>query len=526
MTFIPEIISTVSLNNVYNKTIGKNDVYTGIADDMLKYSSVTVDIISDQNSATDGISIQFGQDTHNWDSVTVYTYVANQKCSKTFTTSLRYFRIKYTNSNTVANLRINIVLNVSSSHKEIHFDKSIVDSTGKLLVVQPHTVMDITHTIGLNNIEVCQKITGNATATFNANTSTINMVVTAADGDSVIRRSRRYAIYQPGKTLLIQLTGILDADNNATTVTTSMGYNDTKNGYFFKYTNNILSVVERTYVTGSIVDTTIPQTSWNIDQMNGSGISGTTIDASKIQIYVMQLLWQGVGDVMMGIYRDGRINPCHVFKHANIGSTVYITNANLPIWFEISTTGGAGQLDMICSTVISEGGYEPVGIPFTQPSALSRSDGKVVSTNSIIPILSFRRQTDDDIGKYIAIVPKTITLIASTTGAMAYLIYLFRDKTDDSYLTDPVWKDTLGESHLQYDASATAIATTNGHLVQGGFFSKESPSATISMSGLTYGNSSLSTNLDGYSDYLSICVFRLQGQSETVFAAMSWNEVY
>lgn len=52
---------------------------------------------------------------------------------------------------------------------------------------------------------------GGATSVHDANSSSVLMSVTS-NGDRVVRQSRKKTIYQPGKSLSIVLTGVLDAD--------------------------------------------------------------------------------------------------------------------------------------------------------------------------------------------------------------------------------------------------------------------------------------------------------------------------
>jgi hypothetical protein len=74
--------------------------------------------------------------------------------------------------------------------------------------------------------------------------------------------------------------------------------------------------------------------------------------------------WLGVGNVRAGFIINGAFIVCHTFQHANqAGNTrVYMTTATLNPRYEITNTGatsGATTMKQICSTVISEGGYNP-----------------------------------------------------------------------------------------------------------------------------------------------------------------------
>lgn len=91
---------TISTNNSSTATLGIGAAFTGTADEVTNYSSVTVNVISNVASATDGLSIQQSSDGANWDITDVYTVPA--ATGKTFGVqcTARYLRVVYTNGGT------------------------------------------------------------------------------------------------------------------------------------------------------------------------------------------------------------------------------------------------------------------------------------------------------------------------------------------------------------------------------------------------------------------------------------------
>ena len=72
-----------------------------------------------------------------------------------------------------------------------------------------------------------------------------------------------------------------------------------------------------------------------------------------------------------------------------------MTRASLPIRYQIdntTATDGAGTLKMICSTAISEGGFETIGLPF---SAGTLHAGAKSIGSSILPIISIKLRQDN-----------------------------------------------------------------------------------------------------------------------------------
>ena len=155
-----------------------------------------------------------------------------------------------------------------------------------------------------------------------------------------------------------------------------VGYFGTDNGIYIQLNNNTLSFVERSLVTGVVTETDVDQGSWNTDTLLGNGPSGVTLDITKAQIMFMDIEWLGEGTVRVGFIIDGVFIVCHKFHHANLITSTYITTASLPLRYEITNVDKpefGSTLKQVCSTVISEGGYElrgaqqAIGTPISTP---------------------------------------------------------------------------------------------------------------------------------------------------------------
>ena len=168
--------------------------------------------------------------------------------------------------------------------------------------------------------------------------------------------------YQPSKSQLIFITGILKASGGGTGIITRMGYFDDNNGLFLECNAGTINLVRRTYTGGSASDNTIPQSSWNLDKMDGTGASKINLDFTKTQIFMMDFEWLGVGRVRFGFNVEGVTYYVHELSAANSLTTVYMSTPNLPLRYQIINdgTGAASSINCICSAVISEGGREEV----------------------------------------------------------------------------------------------------------------------------------------------------------------------
>jgi hypothetical protein len=100
--------------------------------------------------------------------------------------------------------------------------------------------------------------------------------------------------------------------------------------------------------------------------MDGVGISGLKLDFCKMQTFLIDM--ECIGRIRFGFYVYGKIQYCHQIDNINVSYQPFTSSVNLPIRYEIDgITGGTGYITMsqINSTVISEGGYNPVQRPFS-----------------------------------------------------------------------------------------------------------------------------------------------------------------
>ena len=247
----------------------------------------------------------------------------------------------------------------------IQFKQNAVDAFNRLRVSTPFTLFDSQNRYQENDKWDFFGVTG-GTATYILNESVINLTIGTTMGAKVARETKRVFGYQPGKSLLvvntftfntpkeglIQRVGYFGITGGATS---GIPYN----GVYLQQNGLTLSIC---LASASLnTTTTINQSDWNGDKFDGTGTSGRTIDVTKANIFWTDIEWLGVGDVRTGFFVDGRPVVAHTFHNDNTHSTTYMTTACLPIRYEIQngiTTASSSTLKQICSTVISEGGYE------------------------------------------------------------------------------------------------------------------------------------------------------------------------
>jgi hypothetical protein len=388
------------------------------------------------------------------------------------------------------------------------------DSFGRQRVSNPLTLFDSSHRYRDNNLWNTST-TGTATATFNAAQGLIDLTVNNLINTEIIRETTKVFPYQPGKSLLVLNTFVMSPAKSG--LRQRIGYYGTANGMYVELDSSTLSLVERTSVGGSLAENRIAQSSWNGDKLNGTGTSGLTLDITKAQILWMDIEWLGVGSVRMGFIINGQFIVCHTFHHANIIASTYITTASLPLRYEIKNntgTTGSSTLKQICSTVISEGGYElrglqqainiPVNAPRTLPTA-----------GTYYPVIGLRlKATALD-----AIVILTaISMMPISTGAYEWQVRASGTVNSGSWVSAGV------DSGVEYNITGTSV--TDGRILASGFFNASNQGVTqVDILKEALFKFQLERNgLTGVPYELAL-VITSNGGGDTVVASVDWEEI-
>jgi hypothetical protein len=125
--------------------------------------------------------------------------------------------------------------------------------------------------------------------------------------------------------------------------------------------------------------------------MNGTGISGKTLDLTKVQILVIDFQALYVGRVRVGFDIDGVVCWVHQFLHANVVAYPYFKTANLPIRCGMTCTGTvSATMNFVCSTVQTENGESSKeGFHFAQDASVTAANGAKTHLLSIQPKTTF-----------------------------------------------------------------------------------------------------------------------------------------
>jgi hypothetical protein len=91
-------------------------------------------------------------------------------------------------------------------------------------------------------------------------------------------------------------------------------------------------------VASKIVNTRYPQSSWNIDRMDGTGHSLMNLDLSKMQMFYIDYTWYGAGAIRFGFKNNrGEVTYCHRITNSNVNTEAFMRSGNLVARYETNT---------------------------------------------------------------------------------------------------------------------------------------------------------------------------------------------
>jgi hypothetical protein len=545
MTFTPQVLSQVDNNNCVSNSTDSS--FNGTSTLTTGFNTLILTINSTTDSAAGGIKIQFSDNNSTWITPYTDTYFSTNTFTKNYLLIKKYYRIIYNNSSPTGTFSITSRLSTDLDSSIVQttsinvFDNDVentLDAFGKLRVSNPVTLLDIRfpgQTTGnpiflRNNLQICFDSSGSYTGTYGNSKLTID----ASGNGYYISQSRNYCAYQPGKSLLFLASGVINPGHSG--YTTRIGYFDydpslnnpltVKNGLYFQHDNSGNSINVKDASLNQIY-----QSQWNIDKMDGTGPSGLNLSFSKTQLFVIDMEWLGVGRVRFGFYAYGRIQYCHQIINVNNLTSPYTDTINLPICYSIhstsSPTGRADKFTQICSTVISEGGYTPLGRPF---SVSTGSPTPVnISGNVEEPIL-FLRGNKSNLNYYHQnIIPTSVSMICSSTNDLIlYKLVLFLAGTYTG--TDPSWNNVNSNySVAQYAPNlSSGYSSANGIVLDEGYFYGRGTN-TLTKLGEVFTSQILQVTSDirGNSDVLVLTATFVSSSGTTnVLGTIQWQELY
>lgn len=354
---------------------------------------------------------------------------------------------------------------------------------------------------GKESLYWSEKISGSATSVHSSVDTSVTMSV-SANAESVIRQTKNRFIYEPGKKQRFIFS--CNFNSGVASTTKRVGCYDGVDGCFFE-TNGT------TFRIGISKNSTISytnQSSFNLDTIDGNGNSGYNMDLSKIQVFVIEYLWLGASGVKFGVLNGDDAIYFHQYIANNIETSVYMTNPNLPIRYEISSSGGASSFEQICCSVSSEGGYAKNGRIISISTGTTAVDADIAGQS--YPILGVRLKSDH-INTFC--VPKIFDIMCTTNDNFRYFLCI------NPTISGTFTYNDLDDSNLQYAIGTSSNEVTDdGYVILEGYESSQvrSTSSNIDL----FNNISIGEDLNSNRDILCLCVTPLSPGAD-IYASLT-----
>lgn len=400
---------------------------------------------------------------------------------------------------------------------------SAYDAFGRQRVAQPYTIGDYKAPYGQPAVNTLLKSSSGASITNNTYRASGTIAVSGSSGSYAIVQSKKYHNYMPGKSQYVLQSFLMGAPTSGSIK--RVGYFDDLNGIFLEQDQTgSLNWVIRSNASGSVQETRVPQSQWNINTLqSGSFI----LDVTKVQLLTIDFQWLGVGRVRCGFSYKGTEALTHVFDHTNVSTMVYLAQPNLPIRAEVRSAldGSTGSMELICASVQSEGGFAEAGKTW----AVSTPTLQTVASGSSKPVLAIRlKNSYNGYPNRGYVIPKIAEVFATDRSQRYRLLKL----PNQSYLTTAsAWTSVNDESLVEYNVSMSAFTDgreiLNGFVAASGTGTGNFSSAKDVQSGNATINNFIAQNYDSTDSEIYVVVStNLTGTDTTVGAGIQWEEIY
>lgn len=402
---------------------------------------------------------------------------------------------------------VNVILTGTNT---VSFPATGNDAFGRLRVSNPYTLFDARGRY-YDHQEFSSSTSTGASVVYDSAASVFNLNVTSQSGSEVIRETKRIFPYQPGKSLLILTTFAMAS--TSTNVRQRVGFFTTGTGIYFEEQGANQYFVIRSISTGTFSEERADRSIWNGPD------AGIAIIASATQISWIDVEWLGVGSVRCGFVINGQFKLMHTFHHANrtqsgvpLFTTTYMTTACLPVRYEITNTGvtnGSRTMKQICSSVISEGGYNGFSTPETAGTGITPF--RLVTAGTYYPVISIRLKSTrlDSV-----VLPRQVDILSPTVNYYRWVLLL------NPVLTGATWSGLSSTGSVEYDTGARVNAVTGGTELASGYIS----SRELSSLGDDVFAFQLGRTLAGVSDVITLALTATSNNAD-VLAQLGWEEI-
>jgi hypothetical protein len=239
-------------------------------------------------------------------------------------------------------------------------------------------------------------------------------------------------------------------------------------GGTFSLLNGVSDIATVTNPTPGVLPTQtfIPQSSWNIDPMNGSGTSRFTLDTSKGNVFGIGLQYLGYGNAFFSVEdpETGLLTPCHMIRNSGARTTPVVKDPHMSAMWQAINSGSL-SLNITLKGVSAANFVEGKILRNVGPSFSLTAERTGVNDvgNVITPIFTIRANSiHKDRICFGEIDPFNLTVGSDTGNASSttlLTVYIYKNAD----LGGPVSFIDVdsNRSICSYDTTATSVSTTS-----------------------------------------------------------------
>ena len=316
-----------------------------------------------------------------------------------------------------------------SASDEGHIETAIKDPTsvfGEVITAELTPVVQADFVYGINANLFSSTVTGSGTAT-STNQMGVASTTAAATSSSLIQSLRR-AKYRAGEGLISRFTAQFTAGAANSTQTAGMRNADI-DGWFIGYNGTQFGIMYRR----NGVDTWIAKSSFNLDKLDGTGVSGVNLDPTKLNIFQLSIGYLGARGCVFSVLSPitGYWVNFHDYSFHNVlSSQTQSINPTMTFGIQAINTTNNTNIVVRCGSVgvFIVGKRERIGSTYgvNNFKSVATTDTNIVTVRNNTTINGVTNQSQIRIRSLsvstVAAVPVVFKLIKNTTlgGVPAY----------------------------------------------------------------------------------------------------------
>jgi len=399
---------------------------------------------------------------------------------------------------------------------------SWADTQQEEVITNAENIVNVRNNLEASSTSELTELTeAGGTSSFVASRGLYEMSTITEVGSRVVRQTRKYVPDSFATNVFVLAEAVLGSGTTGgpTDVTTRIGIFEDVNdltvgsteggrGAFFSHdasSNDLSIVLRKNDGSGSQVDTSVSQANWNVDKLDGSGLSKYTLDPNVLNVFVFK--WNPLSKALnLGVLAGENIYYCHKIDGGGSGGED-VQLMNVPMRWEIIHDGDTAPTD---SYSMKQGRvmiFSDDDSSIRMKTVDSGTTPKTVNDSSV-PMLSVRLK---DIANRTKVFPQSLSVVNVASSGVAKW-----ELVTNASLTGETFQDVT-DSFTQL--STTETDATGGTVVASGFI-VNSGASTFDLSKKEI---FLTSDIQGVSETMTLRIVHVSGTVE-VLSTLDWLE--